>query len=236
MGMNFGLRLGRSALLVNILGTYVGFVSGVLYIPLLDLLSHQVVQDLSNPTDIGRIFVAVFTIIILLMFVPFCLFYSQNNGYIGDEYAFHLRKRKHSRMELLLIIVKTLAVFGRTIGTGWGRAILNLVLFLTLFLAHFFTSVFYIRKVNYLYSASYACLLTVAILRISECFTEKKYGTFNDMLYILAIAFVFGAFVHYYSYSWVCIYHIRFKINLVLMSHFRSMVSYRPSTTILSMV
>jgi hypothetical protein len=37
------------------------------------------------------------TSVCMIAFVPFCLFYSQNRGYIGDKHAFHLRKRKTNR-------------------------------------------------------------------------------------------------------------------------------------------
>lgn len=77
------------------LSSYVNFVSGMLYIPLLSLLSLFAIEAIERCEqkitfgDMGR---AAGAIACLAFLVPFCLFVSQNQGYIRDEHAFHLLK------------------------------------------------------------------------------------------------------------------------------------------------
>jgi hypothetical protein len=131
---------------------------------------------------------ALVSMLCLLLFVPFCLFVSQNkvrhpsfshpqqprSQYDGplflcvlvkfqsDVNSSHLLSRRHNRVTLVLIAVKTGVLFTSSPSLAWVR----LLLLLTLFVCHFLTYPYYSMLINRLVNGLYAVLVLGAASRL----------------------------------------------------------------------
>lgn len=129
---------------------------------------------------------ALVSVLCLLLFVPFCLFVSQNKvrpplllahtsavvscdgplflcvQFQSDVNSSHLLSRRHNRVTLVLIAVKTGVLFTSGPSLAWVR----LLLLLTLFVCHFLTYPYYSMLINRLVNGLYAVLVLGAVSRL----------------------------------------------------------------------
>lgn len=217
------------------LASYINLLSGALYIPLLNILALQLLitlqrRDAPMPLILGE---ALLLGLCLSFLVPLALFVSQNQGNIRDEHAFNLRKRRHNRLQLLLLLVKTTATAARAIAgpnvlQSRLVAFINLLLFASLLIGHLMTNVYYHTYVNRAYAALYLGLTWGAATHLVTVTTYDGPGLSTaDMWYwwLLLPVFVSGWALQLSSEQWARLHYWRFAINKALCARLSMLVS-----------
>lgn len=212
LGTQFYFR-NHSTLFVQVISAYIFVITGVLYIPVTNMLVFQATWYLSRPSPLNS-FKAFMDVLAILLFVPFTLFMSQNWTMIGDKYSWHLFKRCHNRVGLLLILVKTLLSFQYQKSGPMTRAVTCLVCYCALLICHFLTHVYFHEMVNMMFQSFYLTLIFGASCRLASVtkYPGQVHSPADDIYWQLCIVVILlGLVIRHHR-----LLAFRYKINQIL--------------------
>lgn len=191
LGTQFYIQ-NHSTLFVQVISAYIFVITGVLYIPVTNMLVFQLTWYLSRPSPLNS-FKAFMDVLAILLFVPFTLFMSQNWTMIGDKYSWHLFKRCHNRVGLLTILVKTVLSFQYQKSGPMTRAVTCLVSYCLLLICHFLTHVYFHEMVNTMFQSFYLTLIFGASCRLASVtkYPGQEYSPADETYWQLCIVAIF---------------------------------------------